>query len=128
MNNPKLNTYSFAAPSSCEMSRNPSEIELFSEELEEKEAQDKAIAAINECALLIASELEPIGMKDSVSALKLKIEELAKKDMHSTLVVVGDTGSGKSSLLNALLRESELLPTNGVGNACTGNKYDWNFC
>ena len=37
----------------------------------------------------------------------------------STVVVVGDTGAGKSSLLNALLDETSLLPTNGM-RACTG--------
>jgi hypothetical protein len=39
----------------------------------------------------------------------------------STVVVVGDTGAGKSSLLNALLDETSLLPTNGM-RACTGRR------
>ena len=38
----------------------------------------------------------------------------------STIVVVGDTGTGKSSLLNAILDESSVLPTNCNGRACTG--------
>jgi hypothetical protein len=38
---------------------------------------------------------------------------------RSTVVVVGDTGAGKSSVLNALLDETALLPTNGM-RACTG--------
>ena len=37
---------------------------------------------------------------------------------QTVIAVVGDTGIGKSSLLNALLDESSLLPTSGM-RACT---------
>ncbi|XP_071085287.1 nuclear GTPase SLIP-GC-like isoform X6 [Haliotis cracherodii] len=36
-----------------------------------------------------------------------------------TVAVYGETGSGKSSLLNALLDQPSLLPTSGMGRACT---------
>ncbi|XP_048258235.1 nuclear GTPase SLIP-GC-like [Haliotis rufescens] len=36
-----------------------------------------------------------------------------------TVAVYGDTGAGKSSLLNALLDQPSLLPTAGMGRACT---------
>ncbi|XP_048258250.1 nuclear GTPase SLIP-GC-like isoform X2 [Haliotis rufescens] len=38
-----------------------------------------------------------------------------------TVAVYGDTGAGKSSLLNALLDQPSLLPTAGMGRACTSN-------
>jgi hypothetical protein len=85
-----------------------------------KESQDEAINAIVSCASEITDALKPnLGMQRSISEVE-KLLEMQNENMYSTLVVVGDTGSGKSSLLNALLRESELLPTNGSGNACTG--------
>ena len=87
--------------------------------MEEKKSQDTMIAAIQECVSIIVSEVKPIGMQKSISELEELIKTQNEK-VCSTLVVVGDTGSGKSSLLNALLNESELLPTNGSGNACTG--------
>ncbi|KAJ1493571.1 hypothetical protein T484DRAFT_1768352 [Baffinella frigidus] len=36
----------------------------------------------------------------------------------SSFVTVGDTGVGKSTLLNAILGEASVLPTNGM-RACT---------
>jgi len=50
-------------------------------------------------------------------------ETVSKMEKESTLpqtviAVVGDTGSGKSSLLNALLDHGNILPTSGM-RACT---------
>jgi hypothetical protein len=82
--------------------------------------QDGAINTIATSASEIIFVLKPnLAMQSSISELE-KLVKLQNENMSSTLVVVGDTGSGKSSLLNALLGESELLPTNGTGNACTG--------
>ncbi|XP_071084790.1 nuclear GTPase SLIP-GC-like [Haliotis cracherodii] len=57
------------------------------------------------------------------------IVQKARKDLEKirqhgdppeiTVAVYGDTGSGKSSLLNALLDQPSLLPTAGMGRACT---------
>lgn len=33
--------------------------------------------------------------------------------------MVGDTGGGKSSLINALLDQKAILPTAGLGHSCT---------
>lgn len=46
---------------------------------------------------------------------------------RTTVAVVGQTGAGKSSLINALLDEEELLPTNGM-RACTAvaSEIIWN--
>ena len=47
----------------------------------------------------------------------LKIQD--KLRMPETIIaVVGDTGSGKSSLMNALLDHADILPTSGM-RACT---------
>ena len=55
--------------------------------------------------------------------LCLYSETVAKMEKESSLpqtviAVVGDTGSGKSSLLNALLQHGNILPTSGM-RACT---------
>lgn len=50
-----------------------------------------------------------------------KMDELkarAKKSKRTVVAVAGATGAGKSSLINALLDEEKLLPTNGM-RACT---------
>ncbi|XP_071084788.1 nuclear GTPase SLIP-GC-like [Haliotis cracherodii] len=57
------------------------------------------------------------------------IVQKARKDLEKirqhgdppeiTVAVYGDTGAGKSSLLNALLDQPSLLPTAGMGTACT---------
>lgn len=47
-----------------------------------------------------------------------------------SIVVVGNTGAGKSTLLNALLGESNVLPTNGM-RACTavrGQRHELDAC
>ncbi|XP_078542647.1 nuclear GTPase SLIP-GC isoform X2 [Lissotriton helveticus] len=52
--------------------------------------------------------------RDSILSLKAQTKEPSK----TYIAVVGDTGSGKSSLLNALLDEEAVLPTSGM-QACT---------
>ena len=54
-----------------------------------------------------------------------RLRELADLRLGCTLptcsvVVVGNTGAGKSTLLNALLKETSVLPTNGM-RACTAS-------
>lgn len=48
----------------------------------------------------------------------LSLKEQTKEPSKTYIAVVGDTGSGKSSLLNALLDEDAILPTSGM-QACT---------
>ncbi|XP_069077153.1 nuclear GTPase SLIP-GC isoform X2 [Pleurodeles waltl] len=48
----------------------------------------------------------------------LNLKEQTKEPSKTYIAVVGDTGSGKSSLLNALLDEEAVLPTSGM-QACT---------
>lgn len=47
-----------------------------------------------------------------------KLKDTSTIASQTTVAVVGQTGAGKSSLINALLDEEELLPTNGM-RACT---------
>lgn len=58
-----------------------------------------------------------------------QIAELATKMKMPgcSVVTVGDTGAGKSTLLNALLGETNILPTNGM-RACTASviELSWN--
>ena len=52
--------------------------------------------------------------------LDLMDEHFQERQKLSNIIVVGDTGAGKSSLLNAILDEWSVLPTNCSGRACTG--------
>jgi GTPase SAR1 family protein len=42
-----------------------------------------------------------------------------------TTVVVGNTGAGKSTLINGLLGESNVLPTNGMRACTVGDSTFW---
>jgi tRNA A37 threonylcarbamoyladenosine biosynthesis protein TsaE len=53
-----------------------------------------------------------------VNSKELEVMEKVAKLPSTVIAVVGDTGSGKSSLLNALLDHAGMLPTSGV-RACT---------
>ncbi|KAK3245140.1 hypothetical protein CYMTET_45273 [Cymbomonas tetramitiformis] len=61
----------------------------------------------------VADEQRLIHWRDEVKQIK------AKMDSGATIIgVVGTTGAGKSTLVNTLLKERALLPTNGM-RACT---------
>jgi hypothetical protein len=68
----------------------------------------------------LALALAPLRACGCVAALPSRLAPL----VHT--VVLGDTGAGKSSLLNALLSERRLLPTNGM-RACTAAIVELSF-
>jgi hypothetical protein len=68
----------------------------------------------------LALALAPLRGCGCVAALPSRLAPL----VHT--VVLGDTGAGKSSLLNALLSERRLLPTNGM-RACTAAIVELSF-
>ncbi|XP_072911239.1 uncharacterized protein [Hemitrygon akajei] len=79
---------------------------------------------LRECSLLLqdvweALEAEGVG-EQHVSEWREQIKELQEQTVPplTYVAVVGDTGSGKSSLLNALLDEEGVLPTSAM-RACT---------
>ena len=57
---------------------------------------------------------------DSYIPLRQELSSLEEKTTipKTVIAVVGDTGSGKSSILNALLGHRSVLPTSGI-RACT---------
>ncbi|XP_072110383.1 uncharacterized protein [Mobula birostris] len=79
---------------------------------------------LKECSLLlrdISEALEAEGVAEQhVSEWREQIKELQEQTVppRTYVAVVGDTGSGKSSLLNALLDEEGVLPTSAM-RACT---------
>lgn len=74
-----------------------------------KESLDKAINSEKYLEL----------QRDMVTHKKKLVETLAKSRAPRTVIgVVGDTGAGKSSVINALLEEEQLVPTSGM-RACT---------
>jgi predicted GTPase len=61
-----------------------------------------------------------LATQQRAAAWAKDLDALARRaEMRPVVVgVVGDTGAGKSSMLNALLGEEEVLPQNGM-RACT---------
>ncbi|XP_069771224.1 uncharacterized protein [Narcine bancroftii] len=79
---------------------------------------------LRECHFLLQDISEALQAKgvaeEHVADWKEQIKELEKQTVPppTYIAVVGDTGSGKSSLLNALLDEEGILPTSAM-RACT---------
>ncbi|XP_066288368.1 uncharacterized protein [Branchiostoma lanceolatum] len=91
-----------------------------------KVTTDNAPRYMEQCQTILASlqgalDREP-SLKDisRVQAWKKEAAKLGEKmSLPETIIaVVGDTGAGKSSLMNALLDHSSVLPTSGM-RACT---------
>lgn len=73
----------------------------------------------------ITDQLSEFLKKDIAQPARMQtwrqeVEELKSRlqSPNTVISVVGDTGAGKSSLLNSLLGEESVLPTNGM-RACT---------
>jgi hypothetical protein len=93
-------------------------------EQDELRRETDALQVARETLEKLAPLLETPGI-----ATKTRIEHLVKerkaleadaKLPSSLIVVMGDTGAGKSSTLNAVLGEEDILPTNGM-RACTAS-------
>eukprot|EP01122_Echinamoeba_exundans_P016614 TRINITY_DN8479_c0_g1_i1.p1 TRINITY_DN8479_c0_g1~~TRINITY_DN8479_c0_g1_i1.p1 ORF type:complete len:1374 (+),score=380.54 TRINITY_DN8479_c0_g1_i1:97-4218(+) len=93
-------------------------------EQDELRRETEALQIAKETLEKLAPLLETPGI-----ATKTRIEHLVKerkaleddaKLPSSLIVVMGDTGAGKSSTLNAVLGEEDILPTNGM-RACTAS-------
>mmetsp|Transcript_19729 Transcript_19729/g.54804 ORF Transcript_19729/g.54804 Transcript_19729/m.54804 type:complete len:1112 (-) Transcript_19729:310-3645(-) len=106
--------------------------DLASRALEEQAAIDAQLSAEAECIATgkwvlgqLKSRLTTPGYsswadRELVSARLEEVAELGRVTQAPgmTVVVVGNTGAGKSTMLNTLLGERNVLPTNGM-RACT---------
>lgn len=89
-----------------------------------------SIQSISQMRLLAATRLKSLltslkkykktSAKDQIAVFRTQTEALLSMPKQGRVVigVVGDTGAGKSSLINALLEEEQLVPTSGM-KACT---------
>jgi hypothetical protein len=98
--------------------------EQFCERLrDQKSSYERLKKFNNDLSQLLSEAVGKNRYADTTSwtnELRLLLRTVQGKQKLSTIVVVGDTGTGKSSLLNAILDESAVLPTNCNGRACTG--------
>ncbi|XP_078688013.1 uncharacterized protein LOC144920054 [Branchiostoma floridae x Branchiostoma belcheri] len=91
-----------------------------------KVTTDNAPKYMEQCQTILASLQQTLDKESSlkdisrVQAWKKEAAKLGEKmSLPETIIaVVGDTGAGKSSLMNALLDHSSVLPTSGM-RACT---------
>lgn len=69
-----------------------------------------------------------LPVQDVKDSMIKELEDIQKnmKMPGCSVVTVGDTGAGKSTLLNALLGETNVLPTNGM-RACTAAIIEMQF-
>lgn len=98
-------------------------------EVESVEVIDRLRATGNDVLNQVAEKLLQVGNSRDVIGHRKTIHNLKKsaRNPKPILGVVGSTGHGKSSLINALLGESQLIPTNCV-QACTAviTEISWN--
>ncbi|KAL3795128.1 hypothetical protein HJC23_007356 [Cyclotella cryptica] len=82
------------------------------------EAKDKSKAVLSELKIILKENpnfCSEIRMNELIG----DIDDIAKKiSPRTTIGVLGNTGTGKSSFLNALLEEASVLPTSG-SRGCT---------
>ena len=90
-----------------------------------EQCTEVAVHVIND----IIQQLGPVASNRYAASELQSLHELVKsaKKPEFTLGVVGSTGTGKSCLINALLGETQLVPTNCV-RACTAviTELSWN--
>lgn len=84
-----------------------------------EEGVKKGIKVLDRLEELVASNTDASSARD-VETLRNKIEKVrAEAKVGQTIIgVMGDTGAGKSSVINALLGEERIVPTNCI-RACT---------
>ena len=77
----------------------------------------------------IEARLLPLAGKPGIATLLSQVADLKKKAERQDFVIclMGETGAGKSSAINALLEEEQLVPTSGMC-ACTSvvTRIAWN--
>ncbi|KAK0617536.1 hypothetical protein B0T14DRAFT_435213 [Immersiella caudata] len=80
-----------------------------------------ARAVMESLARVLGSSAVHVEPDSTIQALRRKAEELARFECPPTRTVglVGDSGVGKSSLLNSLLDTRDLARTSNNGTACT---------
>eukprot|EP01114_Cavostelium_apophysatum_P012584 TRINITY_DN2852_c0_g1_i1.p1 TRINITY_DN2852_c0_g1~~TRINITY_DN2852_c0_g1_i1.p1 ORF type:complete len:1432 (-),score=454.04 TRINITY_DN2852_c0_g1_i1:258-4553(-) len=89
---------------------------------EEELAMEQSCVNVSKQILGQLGELlkQPIGSQARIEAFLKEKEAIDERCRipETVIVVMGDTGAGKSSMLNALLGEESVLPTNSM-RACT---------
>ncbi|XP_042361306.1 nuclear GTPase SLIP-GC-like isoform X2 [Plectropomus leopardus] len=80
-------------------------------------SSEKILSDVKSIMSRVSESLPDQGNKELKEFLEKKIRDL-ETDRKELVGVFGKTGAGKSSLINAIIGEKNLLPS-GIGSACT---------
>ncbi|EZF59156.1 hypothetical protein H104_07889 [Trichophyton rubrum CBS 289.86] len=101
---------------------------IVNEELEELEGKSReGIHILEKLETILKKYPSSTGANEALRKQILETMDQGKNHPTITIGVVGATGAGKSSLINALLGEKRLVPTSGM-RACTAAITEISYC
>ncbi|EFE39643.1 hypothetical protein TRV_05673 [Trichophyton verrucosum HKI 0517] len=103
-------------------------VTIVNEELEELEGKSKeGFHILTKLETILKKHPSSTGATEALRKQILETMDQGKSHPTITIGVVGATGAGKSSLINALLGEKRLVPTSGM-RACTAAITEISYC